>query len=140
MSEKKPNTDNSSGMVKLATFIVDKRNLFFLLLVIGIIFTVFSTRWIEVENDLKEYLPSSSESRLGLDVMEEQFTTFGTARIMVENITLDRAQELCDEIEEIKGVQSVGYDEEENYRNVSALYEITFDFSQTEDKCLQALE
>ena len=140
MSEKKPNTDNSSGMVKLATFIVDKRNLFFLLLVIGIIFTVFSTRWIEVENDLKEYLPSSSESRLGLDVMEEQFTTFGTARIMVENITLDRAQELCDEIEEIKGVQSVGYDEEENYRNVSALYEITFDFSETDDKCLQALE
>ena len=43
MSEKKPNADNSGGMVKLATFIVDKRNLFFLLLVIGIIFTMFST-------------------------------------------------------------------------------------------------
>ena len=140
MSEKKPNADNSGGMVKLATFIVDKRNLFFLLLVIGIIFTMFSTNWIQVENDLKEYLPSSSESRQGLDVMEEQFTTFGTARIMVENITLDRAQTLCDEIKEIKGIQSVGYDEEENYCNVSALYEITFDFSETDDKCLQVLD
>lgn len=36
-------------MVKLATFIVDKRNLFFLITVIALIFLVFSQNWIEVE-------------------------------------------------------------------------------------------
>ena len=130
----------ANAMVKLAAFIVDKRNLFFLLLVIGIIFSAFSTNWIQVENSLTEYLPSDSESRRGLDVMEDQFITYGTAQVMVENVSLTRAQTLCDELREIQGVQSIEYDQDEDYRNVSALYTITFDYSETDDLCLEALE
>ena len=37
---------NESFMMKLATFIVDKRNLFFLLVVISVIFTMFSRNWV----------------------------------------------------------------------------------------------
>ena len=43
---------NESFMMKLATFIVDKRNLFFLLVVISVIFTMFSRNWVKVENDM----------------------------------------------------------------------------------------
>ena len=39
-------------MAKLATFIVDKRNLFFLLTVILLIFSAFSRNWVEVESEL----------------------------------------------------------------------------------------
>ena len=130
----------TNAMVKLAAFIVDKRNLFFLILVIGIIFSAFSTNWIQVENSLTEYLPGDSESRRGLDVMEDQFITYGTAQVMVENVSLTRAQTLCDELREIQGVQSIEYDQDEDYRNVSALYTITFDYSETDDLCLEALE
>ena len=128
-----------NAMVRLATFIVDKRNLFFLLLVIGVIFSLFSTKWIQVENDLKAYLPADCESRLGLDIMEDQFITFGTAQVMVENVSLMQAQTLCDTLTAVPGVQSVDYDGEADYCNVSALYNITFDYSETDDKCLQAL-
>ena len=128
-----------NAMVRLATFIVDKRNLFFLLLVIGVIFSLFSTKWIQVENDLKAYLPADCESRLGLDIMEDQFITFGTAQVMVENVSLTQAQTLCDALKAVPGVQSVDYDGEADYCNVSALYNITFDYSETDDKCLQAL-
>ncbi|MGM9660567.1 MAG: MMPL family transporter [Faecousia sp.] len=128
-----------NAMVRLATFIVDKRNLFFLLLVIGVIFSLFSTKWIQVENDLKAYLPADCESRLGLDIMEDQFITFGTAQVMVENVSLTQAQTLCDTLKAVPGVQSVDYDGEADYCNVSALYNITFDYSETDDKCLQAL-
>ncbi|MDY3225209.1 MAG: MMPL family transporter [Candidatus Faecousia sp.] len=129
-----------NAMERVAAFIVDKRNLFFLLLAIGMIFSVFSTKWIEVENDLKAYLPADSESRQGLDIMEEQFVTYGTAQVMVENVSMDAARRIYDGLKEIPGVQSVDYDEEEDYRNVSSLYTITFDYSETDDECLQALD
>ncbi len=127
-------------MVRLAEFIVDKRNLFFLILVLGILFSVFSTRWIQVENSLTEYLPSDSETRRGLDVMDGQFITYGTAQVMVENISAEEAQTLCGELEGMKGVQSVDYDPEEDYKNVSALYNITFDNGENDPVCLETLE
>lgn len=132
--------DKSSAMTKLATFIVDKRNLFFLLLAIGILFSLFSRNWVEVENDLKAYLPDSSESRQGLDVMEDQFITYGTAQIMVENVSAEQAESIYEEIKDVSGVQSVDYDEAEDYRNVSALYAVTFAFSEKDEKCLRSLE
>ena len=136
----KSKENQPSAMTKVATFIVDKRNLFFLVLVIGLIFSAFSRNWVTVENDLKAYLPDKSESRQGLDLMDEEFVTYGTAQVMVENVSRERAQTLCDELKEIKGVQSIDYDEDDDYRNVSALYTITFDYSEKDDKCLTSLD
>ena len=83
-----------SFMLKLARFIVDKRNLVFLVVIIGLIFSVFSCSWVQVENDLTAYLPADSETRQALDVMDEQFTTFGTASVMVANLPLADAFDL----------------------------------------------
>ena len=140
MAQETQKTNNSNAMMKLAAFIVDKRNLFFLLLVIGVIFSMFSTNWIQVENDLKAYLPADCETRRGLDIMDDQFITYGTAQIMVENVSMTRAQALWESLKTVEGVLSVDYDETEDYRNVSALYSITFDYSEKDDGCLDSLE
>ncbi len=140
MSEQSPKKDGNSFMMKLATFIVDKRNLFFLITIIAIIFSVISRNWITVENELAEYLPAHSEARQGLDVMEDQFITYGNARVMVANVTLSRAEKLHDAISELDGVQSVTFDKDEDYQDVSALYTVTFDYADTDDQCLEALE
>lgn len=129
-----------SGMLRLAAHIVDKRNLIFLIVIIGLIFSAFSTGWVEVENQLPEYLPGNSHTRQGLDVMAEQFTTYGTAQVMVTNIAMERAQTICDELGELEGVQSVTYDEAEDYKNFSALYTITFAYDESNDACLEALD
>ena len=132
---------NESFMMKLATFIVDKRNLFFLLVVISVIFTMFSRNWVEVENDMAFYLPPESETRQGLDVMEDQFTTFGTARVMVANITLDTAKTLETRLAKLEGVQSIAFDDtSDHYAQASALYDITFDYDEKNEACLDALE
>ena len=116
-------------MTKVATFIVDKRNLFFLLTILSVIFTMFSRNWVEVENDMASYLPPASETRQGLDVMEEQFTTFGTARVMVSNITLDTAWDLESRLSKLEGVQSIAFDDTaDHYAHASALYEIDLRF------------
>ena len=74
-------------MHKLALQIVERRNLVFLIVILGTIFTIFSRSWVKVESDLTTYLPKTSETRMGLDIMEKEFTTYGSADVMVANIT-----------------------------------------------------
>jgi predicted RND superfamily exporter protein len=130
-----------SFMLKICTFIVDKRNLFFLLYAILCIFSAISRNWVQVENKLEEYLPGTSETRQGLDLMEEQFTTYGSVNAMVANISYDQALEIREYLEGIDGVFSAEVDDSaEHYNNGSALFTITFDYDQNDDRCLAMLE
>ena len=139
MNEEKQSTN--SFMYKLSGFIVDKRNLIFLIVIIGIIFSLFSSSWVKVENDLAAFLPDSSPSKEGLSIMEEQFTTYGTTQVMISSITFDEAEKVKEKIENINGVQSVEFDETiDHYNNVSALYLITFDYSEDDEKCVELLD
>ena len=132
---------NNDFMTKLATFIVDKRNLFFLIIIIGIVFSMFSRNWVNVENDLITYLPDDAETKIALKVMDEQFTTYGTAEVMVANISYDEAETLHDMLAAIKGVQSVDFDETtDHYNHASALFTVTFAYDENDDKCLDALD
>ena len=138
---KREKEDGQSFMVRLATFIVDKRHLILLLTVIGLIFSLFSRNWVEVENDLTFYLPEDSETKQALNIMEEQFTTYGTADVMVANVTYEEACALEDELKNIKGVQSVSFDDtSDHYANASALFSITFDYDEDDDSCLESLD
>ena len=101
-------------MHKLARQIVERRNLVFLFVILAAIFTVFSVRWVKVETDMTTYLPKTSETRMGLDIMDE-----------------------------LKGVQMLDYDDTTDHYNkdaVSALYSITFDYPEDDDQCLEALD
>ena len=83
----------SSFFEKLATFIVDKRNL------------------------IKKPAPyrlqyqgnQSSEHRRGLTLMDEEMKTYATARVLVANVTYDIARDLADQIEDIEGVSAVDF-------------------------------
>ena len=88
-------------MHKLALQIVERRNLVFLIVILGAVFTIFSRSWVKVESDLTTYLPKTSETRMGLDIMEKEFTTYGSADVMVANITPDEADQLNDELKDI---------------------------------------
>lgn len=134
------NKEQTGFMTKLATFIVDKRNLVFLLMGIMLVFSLFSKNWVVVENKLTAYLPSTSETRKGLDVMEDQFTTFGSAKIMFANVSYARAQEIAADIASFEGVQGVSFDNTtDHYNNVSALYDVTFDYPEDDGRCLEGL-
>ena len=64
-----------SFMIKLATLIVDKRKGFYLIFIMLIIFSVIYMNKVKVNNDLTTYLPDTTETRQGLDLMEQQFIT-----------------------------------------------------------------
>ena len=122
-----------SFFVRLAIWIVDKRNLFFLIYIAAIIFSLFSRNWVTVNNDITDYLAEDTETRQGLSVMEEQFTTFGTARVMVSNIPYEQALPLADVLEAIDGISAVDFGDEDDaedradhYRDSAALFDVTF--------------
>ena len=137
MEAQKP---KGSGMEKIATFIVDKRNLFFLLYAFALIFSIVATGWVKVENDITTYLPEDTETRQGLTVMNDNFVTYGTARVMVSNVTYETAENICSDLESIDGVTSVDFDDTtDHYKSASALFSVTFDGTTTDDISIHAL-
>ena len=136
------NEKQSGGFIgKLATVIVDKRNLFFLLYLFAFVFCFFSMGWVEVENDVTTYLPAETETRQGLVAMNENFAAFGTAQIMVSNVTYETAQEISEILAEIEGVDMVTFDDSpEHYAHASALFDVSFAGGNFDDISLQAME
>ena len=131
---------DSNVMLKVCTFIVDKRNLFFLIFIIALIFSAFSRNWVKIENSLTAYLPENSTTSQGLKVMDSEFITYGSAQVMIANISYAQADALLQEIKQMNGVLSVEFDNTtSHYNNASALFNITFDYDEDDDKCLDAL-
>lgn len=147
---KKP--DEPSFFEKLATVIVDRRNLIFFLYACALIFCLFSRSWVEVCDDLTAYLPDSTETRQGLTLMEEEVVTYGSARVMVANTTYDTARDLAKQFERIAGVTSAAFGSEEDgeeetpediqeyFKGSDALITVTFDGEEDDPVSQQAME
>lgn len=132
---------NESFLHRISRFIVDKRNLVFLTVIILVIFSLFSMGWVEVENDMTTFLPDESASRKGVEVMNSEFITPGTAQVMIANVTLEQAWAIYDELAAIDGVQMIEFDETAaHYNNVSACYSVTFKTAQTTPECEESFK
>lgn len=126
--EEKQEKKKGNFWLSLATFIVDKRKAIEILFVVAIIYSVLSVNKVEVNQDITSYLPAESETRRGLTVMEDEFVTYGSARVMVSNITWSEADGLVERIENIEGVKSVVFDDtEDHYIGANALFDVTVD-------------
>ena len=128
-------------MERAATFIVDKRNIFFLVFIVAAIFSVFSRNWVGINEDLTAYLDPETETRQGLDIMDAEFIEYATAKVMLANISYERALSLVDELEAIEGVHMVVLDDTDtHYKNASALFTVTFDGTTSDDISKQAMD
>ena len=138
MSEERKSED---FMLKLARFIVDKRKAFYLVFLAAVLFCAASVSKVHVNNDITSYLPADTETRRGLTLMEEEFTTLGSGQFMLTNITYDEADQVAKEIEQVDGVSSVEFDDtEKHYTGSSALITVTFDGEKDDPVALQAMD
>ena len=129
-----------SPIEHLAAFSVDKRKAFYLLYIGLAIFCVFASGWVQVNDTLTDYLPEETETRRGLTIMDEEFTTFGSNRVMVDNIPYARAEALSEQLADIPGVKSVEFDNtDDHYKNCAALFSVTYDGEATDRVSLDAL-
>lgn len=130
--------ENKNVMYKLSTFIVDRRKAFIVLFVIAIIYCLVRISDVNVENDVTKYLPEDTETRQGVDIMDNEFETHGSAKILLANITYDQALIVAKGLEDIEGVDTVkfydaddeDYDDdalEDYYKDSAALITLSFD-------------
>lgn len=141
MEEEEKSGEKRSPMEQISAFIVDKRKAFYLLYIGLAVFCVFASGWVKVNDDLTSYLPAETETRRGLTAMEEEFVTFGTNRILVDNISYARAQELAGRLEALEGVKSVEFDNTpEHYQTGASLFTVTYEGTAQDSVSLEALE
>ncbi len=115
-------------MEKVATFIVDKRKAFYLLFILSIIYSIISIPKVKINQDISTYLPDETETRVGLKIMEKEFKTFGSAQIMISNISYAQADKIAQHIDELPHVLRISFENTEKYyMNSSALIIVSFD-------------
>ena len=121
-------------MKKFTDFIINKRHIILVLFIILSIISVILSQKININYDIAEYLPSTSETRIGMDIMESNFKEIKSSslNVMFEDLQEDKKTEIYNELTQIKGVNSVDYDNTEDYNKDNyTLYVINVD--DTED-------
>ncbi len=117
-------------MRKITDFIIDKRY-FILVLMIGftILCTFLETK-VKVNYDMAEYLPKTSETRKGMDIMEEEFKDYPSSslNIMFQGLKEEEKTDIYNYLEKIKGVSEVDYDDSSEYnKDDYTLYVLSLD-------------
>lgn len=125
----------------VATFIVNKRKAIEILFVLAIIYSVLCINKVQVNQDITSYLPADSETRQGLSIMDEQFMTYGSAKVMLANVTFNQADSLVDSLENVDGVKEVAFDDSsDHFKGTNALFDITFSGTSDEQVSKDALK
>ncbi len=103
-------------MRKITDFIIEKRNWILLLFIILSIISIIASQKVNINYDITKYLPSTSETRTGMDIMEEEFAeTKSSFNLMFKGLSEERKDEIHQELKNINGVSTVDYEKNENY-------------------------
>ena len=138
MEEKK---EKGNFWLTVATFIVNKRKAFLVLFAIACIYCAACMNKVSVNQDITKYLPADSETRIGLTLMDEQFMTYGSAKVMLANVTFNQADSLVDSLENVDGVKEVAFDDSsDHFKGTNALFDITFSGTSDEQVSKDALK
>ncbi len=115
--------------------------IFFLLSVLSAIGFLF----VNVNYNMKDYIPAEAESTVALEVMEEEFTSgIPNTSVMVENVTIQEALVIKEKLNKVQGVTDVMWLDdamdirtpietgdqgtiENYYKNNHALYSVTIE-------------
>ena len=117
-------------MRKVTDFIIEKRNYVLTIFIILSVVCLYLSTKVNINYDLTEYLPSTSETRIGMDIMNDEFPELDTSalNVMFKDLSSEDKNKIKDELENLDGVSSVAYDDSDKYnKDEYTLYEITVD-------------
>lgn len=140
---------------KTAELIVKKRHYLEMLFIVLIFLNIIKAPLVKVNYDLTEYLPSYTESKVAIDLMEQEFGYPGTARIMITDVSVYEAYVYKQMLENIDGVDMVNWmsadvymtkefiqleNQKNYYKDRCAVMDITFDKGDNEQETKDAIE
>lgn len=126
-----------SPLHRASEWIVDHYRLFFVVFAALLVFSAVASGWVKVENDVAAYLPADSETRQGLDIMEQEFQTYGAAKILLRDTDADAAAATAEQIRAVDGVDSCTYTMNDTG---SALLSVSLSDLEGSDTCAQTVQ
>ena len=130
----------SQAMQKIAAFIVKKRKLLLVVMLILAGVCAALMPFVGVNTDMTKYLPNSSQMKIGMDHMNEAFPdavqTY-TIRVMFRGLDAREKLAIREQLAEIPNVQSVAYepDSSDYNRDDATLYKLStlYDYNSDEE-------
>ena len=93
----------------IINLIIYKRNIIEKIFALLVILSIIEFPFVKVNYDLTEYLPETAPSKIAINKLEDQFSYPGTARVMVEDVSLYEAKIIKDKIVDVDGVDMVNW-------------------------------
>jgi len=94
---------------------------------------------IAINYNLADYLGDDTQTKIALDIIEDEFGSTGNLQVMVKNVSPETADEICDKIESVNNVLNVNFDkyDESYYKNGNALFIVIIDGDDYSDAAKQ---
>ena len=137
---------NESGALErfttaVASYIVKYKFIIFALFAAAAVFCILSLGKVRVNSELTAVLPAESETRRGISVMDGEFTTYASARLMLENVSAEEAESAAREIASLEHVASAEFNETpEHYSDNCALIGISFDCKENDPAVYETMD
>lgn len=141
----------------LPDFIIAKNRIIEFVFLAVVLVSALAAPFVNINYDLTAYLPKSVQSKAGLDLMEEKFGYPGTARVMLDDVTIYEAKQYKERMESVDGVDQIlwldsstdvfaaeafiNYDDvDDYYKDGFAVMDVTFEKGDTSRKTSEAID
>ena len=125
---------------KISRQIVDKRVIIMIAFLAACVYCALSISRVHVNNDITSFLPPDTDTRRGLTIMENEFTTYASANVMLANTTYERASAAAEKIETLKHVTGVTFDNSPaHFVDSAALLTISFDGTSDDENVIATM-
>lgn len=117
-------------MKKFTDTIIEKRNYILVLFIILSLICIVLIGKVKINYDMAEYLPSTSKTRIGMNIMEKEFDNSESSNlnIMFKDLKEREKEKIKKNLEKIKGVSEVKHDNSKEYNKKNySLYTIIVD-------------
>lgn len=117
-------------MKKITDFIVEHRNAILILFIVLSGISLYVSTKVNINYDIAEYLPETSETRIGMDIMNDKFPELeeSTLNIMFKDLSEEEKSKTLEELKNVDNVASIDYDETDEYnKDEYTLYVLNVD-------------
>ncbi len=112
-------------LIKLGDFITKYRYVFLVIFLVLFSIGIININNVKVNNSLTDYLPSNTETKTGLKLMEKEFGTLTSVNVMIKDVGEEEALGFYEKIKNTSNVDIVMFNLTDSYyKDNNALYKI----------------
>ena len=123
-------------------FMKSKKYVIVALFVLAALLSVWLSGKVAINYNISDYLDESTETKISLNIIEDEFGKTGDVQVMIENIDTESAKDVVDTIKKIPNVLTVNFDEYDTnyYKDGDALFVVLVDGDEYSDTANAVVE